>query len=75
MTVRTTITLDDADLEACKSLGVNVSAAARAGIRAALKAANAEADRKAYAEHPEQCSDPLVEAQGWTDDDEWPEFN
>jgi post-segregation antitoxin (ccd killing protein) len=75
MTVRTTITLDDADLEACKSLGVNVSAAARAGIRAALKAADAEADRKAYVEHPEHADDPIVETQAWADDDEWPEFN
>ena len=67
--------MDDADLEACKTLGVNVSAAARAGIRAALKAADAEADRRAYAKQPEQTDEPLVEAQTWVDDDEWPEFN
>lgn len=64
-TTRTTFTLDDSLAEQARRLGVNVSAAAREGVAAAVRAALAQADRRAYQEYPEKVDDFWTEAEGW----------
>jgi post-segregation antitoxin (ccd killing protein) len=51
---RTTFTLDDELAERARRLGINISAAARDGVAAAVRAALAESDRDAYERHPER---------------------
>lgn len=62
---RTTFTLDEGLANRARELGVNVSAAARDGVAAAVRAALVEADRAAYQRHPEHA-DPF-----WTDAEAW----
>ena len=62
---RTTFTLDDALVEQARRLGVNISAAARHGVAAAVRAALAQSDRSAYANKPEKVD------SFWTDADAW----
>ena len=64
---RTTFTLDDELAEQARQLGVNISAAARDGVAAAVRAALARSDRDAYERHPE-VPDPA-----WTDAEAWGE--
>jgi post-segregation antitoxin (ccd killing protein) len=64
---RTTFTLDDRLAKRARGLGINVSAAARAGVTEAVRAALAESDRAAYLATPEQPDDSLVGAQAWED--------
>jgi post-segregation antitoxin (ccd killing protein) len=64
-TTRTTFTLDDALAEQARRLGVNISAAARDGVTAAVRAALAEADRVAYRDKPEQVDEFWTEAEVW----------
>lgn len=64
---RTTFTLDDALAERARQLGINVSAAAREGVAAAVRSALAEADRAAYLRHPERGDSFWDEAEAWTD--------
>jgi post-segregation antitoxin (ccd killing protein) len=66
-TTRTTFTLDEALAEQARSLGVDISAAARDGVVAAVRAALAETDRRAYQDHPETVDEFWTEAEGWTD--------
>lgn len=66
-TTRTTFTLDEVLAEQARRLGVNISAAAREGVAAAVKAALAAADRAAYERHPER-PDPF-----WAQVDAWSE--
>ncbi len=64
--IRTTVTLDSDLAERARRLNINVSAAARHGVAAAVRTALAEADRSAYERTPEQ-PDPFwdgVEAWG-----------
>jgi post-segregation antitoxin (ccd killing protein) len=62
---RTTFTLDEALAERARQLDVNISAAAREGVAAAVRAALADADRAAYKRTPER-SDPFWdEAEKW----------
>jgi post-segregation antitoxin (ccd killing protein) len=65
-TTRTTFTLDDDLAEQARRLGVNVSAAARAGVDAAVRAALAEADRLAYARKPEKADRFWTDAEAWS---------
>jgi post-segregation antitoxin (ccd killing protein) len=65
---RTTFTLDEAIAEQARHLGVNVSAAARDGVAAAVRAALAEADRAAYQKRPERVDDFWSEVQAWGDE-------
>lgn len=65
MTTRTTFTLDTALAEQARQLGVNVSAAARDGVAAAVRSALAEADRAAYRRSPEQPDPFWVDAEAW----------
>ncbi len=64
-TTRTTFSLDEALAEQARRLGVNVSAAAREGVAAAVRAAMARSDREAYVDRPESPDDVWVEAEAW----------
>jgi hypothetical protein len=63
---RTTFTLDDGLARRARVLGINVSAAAREGVAAAVRAALAESDCAAYLKNPEQPDPSWVEAQAWS---------
>ncbi len=66
-TTRTTFTLDDSLAEQARRLGVNISAAAREGVSAAVRAALAQADRVAYQDKPEKVDEFWTEAEIWGD--------
>lgn len=68
MTTRTTFTLDDSLAEQARRLGVNVSAAARDGVAAAVRATLAQADHAAYALKPERLDSFWTEAETWGDE-------
>ncbi len=67
MTTRTTFTLDKSLAEQARRLGVNISAAARGGVASAVQAALAEADRRAYEQHPERVDPFWTDAEAWSD--------
>ena len=62
---RTTFSLDEALIAQARELGVNVSAAARDGVAAAVRSALEQADRRAYADMPESIDTFWVEAEAW----------
>jgi post-segregation antitoxin (ccd killing protein) len=64
-TTRTTFSLDEELAEQARRLNVNVSAAAREGVAAAVRAALAEADRRAYVEQPESADAFWTDAEVW----------
>ena len=64
-TTRTTFSLDEALAEQARTLGVNVSAAAREGVAVAVRIALAHADRQAYLDHPETVDGFWAEAEVW----------
>ena len=66
--IRTTFTLDDSLAEQARRLGVNISAAARRGVTAAVGAALAEADRTAYQNKPETVDEFWTGAEAWADE-------
>lgn len=63
--VRTTFSLDEKLAERARELGVNVSAAAREGVAAAVRAALSRSDREAYRKHPERPDTFWREAEAW----------
>ena len=66
--IRTTFTLDSELAERARRLNINISAAARRGVTAAVRDALAEADRTAYDQMPERL-DPFWEAaEAWGDE-------
>ncbi|MEA2009314.1 MAG: type II toxin-antitoxin system CcdA family antitoxin [Actinomycetota bacterium] len=66
--IRTTFTLDSELAERARHLNVNISAAARRGVTAAVREALVEADRAAYEQTPEK-PDPFWDgAESWTDE-------
>lgn len=67
-TTRTTFTLDDSLAGQARRLGVNVSAAARDGVAAAVRAAMVQADRAAYERRPEKVDDFWAESESWGDE-------
>ena len=67
MTTRTTFTMDDGLAEQARRLGVNVSAAARDGVAAAVRAAQLEQDRAAYLTNPEKVDEFWTAAEVWSD--------
>jgi post-segregation antitoxin (ccd killing protein) len=67
-TTRTTFTLSESLAEQARRLGVNLSAAAREGVEAAVRAALAEADRSAYQNKPEKVDSFWTEADAWADE-------
>jgi len=64
---RTTFTLDGALADRARRLGINISAAARDGVAAAVRAALAQADCAAYAQQPERPDPFWNEAEGWNE--------
>lgn len=64
-TTRTTFTMDESLAEQARRLGVNVSAAARDGVAAAVRAALARSDRAAYERRPEQPDTFWDDVEAW----------
>ena len=65
--MRTSVILDDELAAEARELGINVSEAAREGLRQAIRRRHAERDREAYLAHPE------TEAADWDDIEAWGE--
>jgi post-segregation antitoxin (ccd killing protein) len=65
---RSTFTIDRALADRARRLKVNVSAAAREGVEAAVRAALAQADRDAYRRRPERPDRFWSEVEAWTDE-------
>jgi post-segregation antitoxin (ccd killing protein) len=63
---RTTFTIDEELAQRARELGINISAAARDGVAAAVRTALAQADREAYLRLPEQADPFWSEAEAWT---------
>jgi post-segregation antitoxin (ccd killing protein) len=68
MTTRTTFTMDESLAEQARRLGVNVSAAARDGVAAAVLAAQLEQDRAAYLAKPERIDEFWTGVEAWGDE-------
>jgi post-segregation antitoxin (ccd killing protein) len=66
--IRTTFTMDERLAERAHELGINVSAAARDGVAAAVRAALVRSDREAYERDPEQPDPFWLEAQAWSEE-------
>jgi len=66
--IRTTFTLDRELAERARQLRVNVSAAARDGVEAAVRAAMERADREAYRRHPERPDPFWSEVAAWSEE-------
>lgn len=64
-TTRATFTLDRELADQAQRLGVNVSAAARDGVSAAVRRALAEADRAAYKRFPEEPDEFWDQTEAW----------
>ena len=62
---RTTFTLDESLAAQARRLGINISAAARDGVAAAVRAALARSDRAAYERRPEQPDSFWDAAEAW----------
>lgn len=65
---RTTFTMDDALAERARQLGINISAAARDGVAAAVAAALTQSDREAYRRQPERPDTFWARAEAWTEE-------
>lgn len=65
---RTSFTIDRALADRARRLNINVSAAARDGVEAAVRAAMVEADRHAYRRRPERPDAFWSEAEAWTEE-------
>jgi post-segregation antitoxin (ccd killing protein) len=64
---RSSFTIDRALAEQARRLKVNVSAAAREGVEAAVRAAMARADREAYRRRPERPDPFWSDVEAWTE--------
>ena len=62
-----TITLDRQVAEQARRLNIDISAAARSGVRAAVRDAMIRSDREAYGCSPEQADPFWDEAERWGD--------
>ena len=62
---RTTFTLEDSLAEQARHLGINISAAARDGVAAAVRSAMARNDREAYRTQPERVDEDWADAEAW----------
>jgi post-segregation antitoxin (ccd killing protein) len=65
--MRTSVVIDDQLAAEARELGINVSEAAREGLRRAVRRRRAELDRQAYQALPE------TEDTGWGDAEAWGE--
>ncbi len=62
---RTTFTLDDALADQARRLDINISAAARDGVAAAVREAMHASDRAAYERTPERADEFWTDAEAW----------
>lgn len=65
--MRTSIILDAKLAREARELGINVSEAAREGLRRAIRQHRAEHDKKAYLAHPEHEDADWDTAEAWGD--------
>jgi post-segregation antitoxin (ccd killing protein) len=63
--MRTSVVIDDQLAAEARELGINLSAAAREGLRRAVQRRRAALDREAYQLQPE------TEDQGWENAEAW----
>jgi post-segregation antitoxin (ccd killing protein) len=63
--MRTSVIFDDELAAEARELGINVSEAARQGLRAAVRRRRAERDREAYRVHPEVPDSEWESAEAW----------
>lgn len=61
-------TIDKQLLEQARRLDIDVSAAARQGVRSAIRAAQVRSDREAYRRMPEQPDPFWDEAEAWSEE-------
>jgi post-segregation antitoxin (ccd killing protein) len=64
--MRTSVIFDDDLAAEARELGINVSEAAREGLRQAVRRHRAERDREAYLAHPETEDEGWDEAEAWS---------
>jgi post-segregation antitoxin (ccd killing protein) len=62
--MRISVTFDDEVVAEARELGINVSEAAKGGLRQAVRRRRAERDRAAYLAHPE-TDDDWDETESW----------
>jgi post-segregation antitoxin (ccd killing protein) len=67
-TTRNTFTIDRELAERARRLKINVSAAAREGVEAAVRMAMARADREAYRRRPERPDPFWSDVEAWTEE-------
>jgi len=60
--------MDEELAERARQLNVNISAAAREGVAAAVRAALAQSDRAAYQRKPDRLDPFWDEAEAWGDE-------
>jgi post-segregation antitoxin (ccd killing protein) len=65
---RSSFTMDRDLARQARRLRINVSAAAREGVEAAVRDAMARADREAYRRHPERPDPFWSDAEAWTEE-------
>jgi post-segregation antitoxin (ccd killing protein) len=65
---RSSFTIDRVLAERARRLKINVSAAARQGVEAAVRAAMARADRDAYRRRPERADPSWSDVEAWTEE-------
>lgn len=65
--MRTSVIFDDDLAAEARELGINVSEAARDGLREAIRQRRAERDREAYLAHPEVEDADWDGAEAWGD--------
>lgn len=63
--MRTSVVIDDELATEARELGINVSEAARDGLRQAVRRRRAELDRQAYLDHPEPSDDAWGDVEAW----------
>lgn len=65
---RSSFTMDRDLAKQARRLRINVSAAAREGVEAAVRDAMARADREAYRRHPERPDPFWSDVEAWTEE-------
>ena len=65
--MRSSFTIDQSLAEQARRLKINLSAAAREGVEAAVRAAMARADEDAYRRRPERPDPFWSEVEAWTE--------
>ncbi len=63
--MRTSVVIDDELAAEARELGINMSEAAREGLRRAVRRRRAELDREAYLAHPEAEDEAWEDAEAW----------